>query len=159
MQQRVQDLVMTRPETSGRAFILLGALVSNRLARALTDASTLLIAYLVTSLLEGISTFALIFAPNHGTAMALLIIGGIPEMVAFAAYFTLVQRCLSLERQTVFYILTLPLMDLGLAIGVMSGAMHASGFVSLGQFWLFASACAVLPVLPFLAWRGQVADR
>ena len=28
MQQRVQELVMTRPETSARALILLGALVS-----------------------------------------------------------------------------------------------------------------------------------
>lgn len=138
---------------------LLGALVSNRLARALNDMGTLLIAYLVASLLEGISTFALIFAPNHGTAMALLIIGGMPEMVAFAAYFTLVQRCLSLERQTVFYALTLPLMDLSLAIGVLSGAMHTSGFMSLGQFWLFASACTVLPVLPFLGWRGRIVDR
>lgn len=44
---------------------LIGALVSNRLARVLTDTRALLLAYLVASLLEGISTFALIFAPNH----------------------------------------------------------------------------------------------
>lgn len=138
---------------------LIGALVSNRLARVLTDTRALLLAYLVASLLEGISTFALIFAPNHGTAVALLIVGGIPEMVAFAAYFTLVQRCLSLERQTVFYALTLPLMDLSLAAGVVSGAMVATGLMALGQFWLFASACAVLPVLPFLAHGERHTER
>ncbi|WDZ76197.1 MFS transporter [Ensifer adhaerens] len=138
---------------------LIGALVSSRLARVLTETRALLLAYLAASLLEGISTFALIFAPDHGTATALLIVGGIPEMVAFAAYFTLVQRCLSLERQTVFYALTLPLMDLCLAAGVLSGAICTSGLMSLGQFWLFASACAVLPVLPFLGWRGRIADR
>jgi len=50
-------------------------------------------------------------------------------------------------------------MDLGLAAGMLSGAMFTNGLMSLGQFWLFASACAVLPVLPFLAWRGRVTDR
>lgn len=75
-------------------------------------------------------------------------------MVAFAAYFTLVQRCLCLERQAVFYALSLPLMDLCLTVGVLSGTMHTSGLMTLEQFWLFANACAVLPVLPFLR-RGR----
>lgn len=133
---------------------LIGALVSNRLARALTDTRALLLGYLVASLLEGASTFALIFAPDHATATGLLIIGGVPEMIAFAAYFTLVQRCLPLERQTGFYALSLPLMDLCLALGVLSGALHTSGLMTLEQFWLFASTCAVLPVLPFLRKRA-----
>ncbi|MBD9509163.1 MFS transporter [Ensifer sp. ENS10] len=120
---------------------LSGALVSNRLARVFTDTRALLLAYLVASLFEGVSTFALIFAPNHGTATALLILGGIPEMVAFAAYFTLVQRGLPLERQTAFYALTLPLMDLGLAAGVLSGAMFTSGLMSL---WTILAVCQCL---------------
>ncbi|WP_139108274.1 MULTISPECIES: MFS transporter [unclassified Ensifer] len=134
---------------------LLGVFVSNCIAKTLIDTRTLLLAYLFASLLEGISTFMLIFAPSHGAAMALLIVGGVPEMIAFATYFTLVQRCLCLERQVLFYALSLPLMDLGLMIGVLSGAMHASGPMTLGQFWLFACACTVLPVLPFLKWRKR----
>ncbi|HEV7307727.1 MFS transporter [Ensifer sp.] len=132
---------------------LIGAFVSHRLAGALTQTQSLLRAYLVASLLEGLSTFALIFAPNHLVASGLLIVGGIPEMIAFATYFTLVQRLLPLERQTMLYALTLPLMDVFLIVGILSGALHASGLMTLSQFWLFASACAVLPVLPFLRWR------
>ncbi|WP_077967881.1 MFS transporter [Ensifer adhaerens] len=133
---------------------LIGAFVSHRLAGALTNTETLLRAYLVSSLLEGLSTFALIFAPNQLVASGLLIVGGIPEMVAFATYFTLVQRCLSLERQTVLYALSLPLMDVCLIAGIVSGALYTSSLMTLGQFWLFASACAVLPVLPFLKRRA-----
>lgn len=138
---------------------LLGAWVANRLAKVLVGTHALLLGYLVASLLEAATTFALILAPNHATATVLLIIGGIPEMVAFAAYFTLVQRCLGLERQAVFYALTLPAMDLCLAIGVLSAAMHSSGLMTLGQFWLFASACALLPVLPFLGRRRRHVGR
>lgn len=138
---------------------LIGAVVSHRLAGALTSTQALLRAYLLSSLLEGLSTFALIFAPNSLVASGLLIVGGIPEMIAFATYFTLVQRCLSLERQAVFYAVSLPLMDACLIAGIVSGAFYTSDLVTLGQFWLFASACAVLPVLPFLAWRGSATDR
>lgn len=138
---------------------LIGAVVSHRLARALTSTQALLRAYLLSSLLEGLSTFALIFAPNSLVASGLLIVGGIPEMIAFATYFTLLQRCLSLERQAVFYAVSLPLMDACLIAGIVSGAFYTSNLVTLGQFWLFASACAVLPVLPFLAWSGPATDR
>lgn len=138
---------------------LIGAIVSHRLAGALTSTQALLRAYLISSLLEGLSTFALIFAPNYLVASALLIVGGIPEMIAFATYFTLVQRCLPLKRQAVFYAVSLPLMDACLIAGIVSGGLYTSDLVTLGQFWLFASACAVLPVLPFLAWRGSAANR
>ncbi|MBZ7923433.1 MFS transporter [Ensifer adhaerens] len=138
---------------------LIGAVVSHRLAGALTTTRALLRAYLLSSLFEGLSTFALIFAPNYLAASTLLIVGGIPEMVAFATYFTLVQRCLPLERQTVLYAISLPLMDACLIAGIVSGALYTSNLLSLGQFWLFASACAVLPVLPFLAWRRRTTDR
>ncbi|MBK5568445.1 MFS transporter [Ensifer sp. SSB1] len=138
---------------------LIGAVVSHRFARVLTSTRTLLRAYLVSSLLEGVSTFALIFAPDYLAASALLIVGGIPEMIAFATYFTLVQRCLPLERQTVLYAISLPLMDACLIAGIVSGALYTSNLLSLGQFWLFASACAVLPVLPFLAWRRRTTGR
>lgn len=80
-------------------------------------------------------------------------------MVRFRGLFHPRAALPALGRQTVFYAVTLPLMDLGLAAGMLSGAMFTNGLMSLGQFWLFASACAVLPVLPFLAWRGRVTDR
>ncbi|WP_457587088.1 MFS transporter [Ensifer canadensis] len=133
---------------------VLGALVSNRLARTLIDTQSLLTAYLVASLLEGVTTLVLVFAPNHALAAAMLIVGGIPEMVAFAAYFTLIQQRLSLERQAVFYALSLPLMDLFMVAGVLTGMLHSGGWMTLQQFWFVASAAAILPVLPFLACRS-----
>lgn len=132
---------------------VIGALVSNRLARMLIDDQSLLTAYLVASLLEGVTTLALVFAPTHALATVMLIVGGIPEMVAFAAYFTLIQHRLSLERQAVFYALSLPLMDLFMVAGVLTGTLHSGGWMTLRQFWFVASAGAILPVLPFLAWR------
>lgn len=132
---------------------VIGALVSTRLAKTLVDAQSLLTAYLVASLLEGVTTLALVFAPTHTLATVMLIIGGIPEMVAFAAYFTLIQQRLSLERQAIFYALSLPLMDLFMVAGVLTGTLHSGGWMTLRQFWFVASAGAILPVLPFLAWR------
>ncbi|OCP38216.1 MFS transporter [Ensifer sp. LC163] len=132
---------------------VIGALVSNRLAKTLVDAQSLLTAYLVASLLEGVTTLALVVAPNHALATAMLIIGGIPEMVAFAAYFTLIQQRLSLARQAVFYALSLPLMDLFMVVGVLAGTLYSDGWMTLRQFWFIAGASAILPVLPFLAWR------
>lgn len=135
---------------------VLGALVSSRLARTLIGTPSLLTAYLVASLLEGVTTLALVFAPSHALAAAMLIVGGIPEMVAFAAYFTIIQQRLSLERQAVFYALSLPLMDLFMVAGVLTGILHSAGWMTLQQFWFVASAGAILPVLPFLVWRPRV---
>lgn len=132
---------------------ILGALVANRLARTLIDEQSLLTAYLVASLLEGMTTLTLVFAPNHALATVMLIIGGMPEMVAFAAYFTLVQQKLNLERQALFYALSLPLMDLFMVAGVLTGMLHGAGWMTLRQFWFLASAAAILPVLPFLVLK------
>lgn len=133
---------------------VLGALVANRLAQKLIDEHSLLTAYLVACLLEGITTLALVYAPNHALAAVMLIIGGIPEMVAFATYFTLVQQRLNLERQAIFYALSLPLMDLFMVAGVLTGMLHSAGWMTLRQFWFLASAAAILPVLPFLGLKG-----
>lgn len=133
---------------------VLGAWIANRLSRRLIEEQALLTAYLISSLLEGVTTLALVFAPTHALASIMLLVGGIPEMIAFAAYFTLVQQRLSLERQAIFYALSLPLMDLFMVVGVLMGMLYGTGWMTLQQFWLLASASAILPVLPFLALKA-----
>ncbi len=133
---------------------VLGAWIASRLARKLISEGSLLTAYLVASLLEGITTLALVFAPTHTLASIMLVLGGIPEMVAFAAYFTIIQQRLTLERQAIFYALSLPLMDLFMVAGVLTGMLYGSGWMTLRQFWFLASTAAILPVLPFLALKA-----
>ena len=132
---------------------LLGAIMANWIGRRSGEMGLLLTVYLVASLLEGLTTLALAYMPSHGWAVVMLIVGGVPEMVAFAAYFTIVQLRLSIARQALFYALTLPLMDAFGLVGIMAGTAYTSGFVTLQQFWIGAAACAILPVLPFFLLR------
>ena len=83
--------------------------------------------------------------------MVLLILGGIPEMLAYATYFTLVQERLPFERQVVFYSMQQPLLDVAFVLGVAAAELHAAGAIALTAYWAMLSLFSTLPVLPLLA--------
>ncbi len=128
---------------------LLGAILSGIYGPKLEARYSLLSIFLAASLLEGLSSLALLAAPGHVTAAILLIVGGIPEMLAYITYFSIIQKRLDEADQGYFYSLSLPFFDLFLAAGIMSGALYSSGILTINQFWLFATSFSILPVLPW----------
>jgi MFS family permease len=128
-----------------------GALVSGVFSRSLLRAMSVYELLLVTSLMEGVLHIALLFAASTTQAMVLLLLSGIPEMLAYATYFTLVQERLPHERQGVFYSIQQALLDGAFVLGVAAAELHAGGVLTLTGYWATLSLFSTLPVLPLLA--------
>ena len=145
------DAAWTMLLTAQGSGAIAGALVSGMFSRALLRVMSVYELLLVTSLMEGVLHVALLIAANTEQAMVLLILGGIPEMLAYATYFTLVQERLPFERQVVFYSMQQPLLDVAFVLGVAAAELHAAGAIALTAYWAMLSLFSTLPVLPLLA--------
>ena len=106
---------------------------------------------LVASLLEGLSHVALLFATGTVSAVVLLVLGGIPEMLGYATWFACIQDRLRPDRQAVFYSMQQPLLDTAFALGVASAGLHAQHIMTLGNYWAVLSLFSTLPVVALLA--------
>jgi len=140
-------LLLTAQGIGGIVGVLLSGLFSRALLRAMPVYELMLIA----SLLEGLSHVALLFATGTISAVALLILGGIPEMLAYATWFACIQERLRPERQALFYSMQQPLLDSAFALGVASAGLHAQGAMTLGSYWAVLSLCSTLPVVALMA--------
>jgi predicted MFS family arabinose efflux permease len=127
-----------------------GALLSGMFSRALLRAMSLYELMLAASLLEGLSHVALLFATGTRGAVVLLILGGIPEMLAYATWFACVQERVRPAQQPVFYSMQQPLLDSAFALGVASAGLHAQGVMTLGGYWTVLSLFSTLPVITLL---------
>ncbi len=128
-----------------------GALLSGLFSRALLRTMAVYQLMLVASLLEGLSHVALLFATGTGSAVVLLILGGIPEMLGYATWFACIQERLEPDRQAVFYSMQQPLLDTAFALGVASAGLHAQHIMTLGSYWAVLSLFSTLPVVALLA--------
>ena len=127
-----------------------GTLVSGMFSRAMLRIMSTYELMLATTLLEGLSHVTLLFASSVGAAIVLLVLGGIPEMLSYATYFTCIQERLSPERQATFYSMQQPLLDVALILGVASADVHAEGVLSLGAYWGALCLFSTLPVVALL---------
>ena len=106
-------ILLTAQGIGGIAGVLLSGMCSRALLRAMPVYELMLVA----SLLEGLSHVALLFATGTVSAVVLLILGGIPEMLGYATWFACIQERLRPDRQALFYSMQQPLLDLGLCAG------------------------------------------
>lgn len=130
---------------------IVGVLLSGLFSRALLRAMPVYELMLVASLLEGLSHVALLFATGTISAVVLLILGGIPEMLGYATWFACIQERLRPDRQALFYSMQQPLLDSAFALGVASAALHARGSMTLGAYWAALALFSTLPVVALMA--------
>jgi hypothetical protein len=91
--------------------------------------------------------------------MAILALTGIPEVIATATWFTVMQQRLSPERQGLFLAFTSPMWDCAYTVGVLSAGLHAGGMLDLTPWWIVLSLIATLPMLPLIAWDARSRPR
>ena len=89
--------------------------------------------------------------PARSARSCLLILGGIPEMLAYATWFACIQERLRPDRQALFYSMQQPLLDSAFALGVASAGLHAQGLMTLGAYWAVLSLFSTLPVVALMA--------
>jgi len=134
-----------------------GVLLSGMFSRALLRSMSVYELMLVASLLEGLSHISLLFAGGTFSAVVLLIVGGIPEMLGYATWFACIQERLRPDRQAVFYSMQQPLLDSAMALGVASAGLHAQHILTLGSYWAVLSMFSTLPVVALLALHLRAA--
>jgi hypothetical protein len=138
---------------------VIGALVAGTFNRALLRRASAYTLTLVAGVIEGLGHLLLVFCPigAAGTwvAMAILAVTGIPEVIATATWFTVMQQRLSPERQGLFLAFTSPMWDCAYTVGVLSAGLHAGAMLDLAPWWIVLSLVATLPILPLIAWDAR----
>jgi MFS family permease len=133
---------------------VIGALVAGTFNRALLRRASAYRLTMVTGVLEGAGHLLLVFCPPGpvGTwvAMVILAVTGIPEVIATATWFTVMQQRLSPERQGLFLAFTSPMWDCAYTVGVLSAGLHAGAMLDLAPWWVVLSLVATLPILPLI---------
>jgi Major Facilitator Superfamily len=130
---------------------IVGVLLSGFFSRAMLRAMSVYELMLLASLLEGLSHVALLFATGTTSAVVMLILGGIPEMLGYATWFACIQDRLRPDRQALFYSMQQPLLDSAFALGVASAGLHAQGLMTLSAYWAVLSLFSTLPVVALMA--------
>jgi hypothetical protein len=142
---------------------VIGALVAGTFNRALLRQASAYTLTMVTGVIEGFGHLLLVFCPTGavGTwvAMGILAVTGIPEVIATATWFTVMQQRLSPERQGLFLAFTSPLWDCAYAVGVLSAGLHAGAMLELAPWWVVLSLTATLPILPLIALDARRRSR
>ena len=132
---------------------LIGALVSALLVPRLLRGMSAYKLAMITGALEGAVHLLLLAATTSAQAIAILTIGGIPEIIATASWFTAMQARLAPSQQALFFTFTAPLWDLFFAVGIASAGLHADGLLSLSAYWTVVCLIATLPLLPLVNIR------
>ena len=104
--------------------------------------------YLISCLLEGLLLIPLAFTGSMVGALFWIAAAGVPEIIAYITYFSIVQQRVKGTSQAPFYAFSVPLFDGCYAVGVYAGFLHTRGFMTLSAFWLFAVAISLIPLLP-----------
>ncbi len=133
---------------------LIGAVLAGAFNRRLARWMSAYTLTLVTGVMEGVLHLGLLFAGGPGTAMVILALASIPEIISTASWFTTMQQRLSARKQTVFFTFSAPLWDCAHALGVMSAGFHAGGSLSLSGYWMMISLTATLPLVPLLVLQA-----
>jgi hypothetical protein len=138
---------------------VIGALAAGTFNRALLRRASAYTLTMVTGVIEGLCHLLLLLCPTGAagawTAMAILALAGIPEVISTATWFTALQHRLAPERQGLFFAFTSPLWDSAYAIGVLSAGLHAGAMLNLGPWWAMLSLTATLPILPLMLWDAR----
>jgi MFS family permease len=134
---------------------VIGALVAGTFNRSLLRRASAYTLTLVAGATEGLGHLLLVFCPTGAagtwTAMGILAVTGIPEVVSTATWFTVMQQRLSPERQGLFLAFTSPMWDCAYTVGVLSAGLHAGAMLDLAPWWVALSLIATLPLLPLIA--------
>jgi MFS family permease len=138
---------------------VIGSLVAGTFNRALLRRASAYTLTMVSGVLEGLGHLLLVFCPTGaaGTwvAMAILAVTGIPEVLATATWFTVMQQRLSPERQGLFLAFTSPMWDCAYTVGVLSAGLHAGAMLDLAPWWVVLSLIATVPILPLIAMDAR----
>jgi predicted MFS family arabinose efflux permease len=138
---------------------VIGSLVAGTFNRALLRRASAYTLTMVAGVIEGLGHLLLVFSPigAAGTwvAMAILAVTGIPEVIATATWFTVMQQRLTPERQGLFLAFTSPMWDCAYTVGVLSAGLHAGAMLDLAPWWVVLSLIATLPVLPLIAFDAR----
>jgi hypothetical protein len=134
---------------------LIGAVVSGLTSRWVARHTTAFAVTIWTGLLESTLHLTLLLAATPVQAMVLLALASIPETLCNVTWLTSAQERLSPQRQSVFFVFTAPVWDVGFAVGIFSAGLYAGGTLSLGQWWGLLVVAELAPMIQVVAlYRG-----
>ena len=89
------------------------------------------------------------FTGNTSLAVAILVVAGIPEMLTYTTYFSIIQKRIPLKEQGAFFSISVPLFNAIFALGVFTAGLHSEEYLSLNALWTTAVLLVIVPILPF----------
>jgi predicted MFS family arabinose efflux permease len=105
--------------------------------------------YAMASLAEGLFFGMMYFSDNLIVAIAILVLVGIPESIAYITYYTILSKELSKESLANYHSITLPFYDLALYLGVVLSGLLVD-LVSMNELLLILIIINTIAVLLYV---------
>lgn len=110
--------------------------------------------YSVLRILSILSFIALTLVPSFYGIMIVLMLGVLPQTMATICFYTLLQKHLTKQEQSVVHTLTFPICQFFGLLGNLLAFTYTHNYLSLTHFWLLAGAIALSIAL--LPWLGRL---
>jgi MFS family permease len=128
---------------------LIGTLIALYVQKSFFFKQKILNIYLYVSFIEGLLYLTLAWVSEFRLALIILVISGIPEIIATVIYYTIIQKSILRSDEQAFYTFSVMLLDTSYCIGVCLGEVYILGLFTLKNYWFLVTSFAILPVIPF----------
>lgn len=137
---------------------VLGGLMAPKLLALIQKNIPLIKAYPWLVLLRALGFLSLIAVDKWQSALVVLIVVGVPEMLEVVAFFTLLQKHLPAHQEELFYAFSMPIFYICTVLGTLLGGIYTQHLISLHTFWLLISGLCLVLVIPFLLRKEATSE-
>ena len=135
---------------------VLGGITASKILSFVQRKISLIKVYPWLVLLRILSFFSLIAVHRWGSALVVLAVAGLPEMLEVICFFTLLQRYLPAHQEELFYALSMPIFYMCILLGTLLGGAYTQHLISLHAFWLLISILCLILAIPFLVPKKAI---
>ncbi len=129
---------------------VLGGMIAPKTLNFIKKRVSLITVYPWLVLARTLSFLPLIALHRWESALIVLSLAGLPEMLEVICFFTLLQRYLPAHREELFYAFSMPIFYVFTGLGTLLGGVYTQHLVGLRAFWLLISTLCFTLVMPFL---------
>lgn len=113
--------------------------------------------YFVLRILSILSFVALAWAPTFYGMIAILLLGALPQAMTTICFYTLLQKHLTKQEQSIVHTLTFPICQLFEFFGNLLAFTYTHAYLSLTHFWLLIGTIALSLAVSSLLFKQKSA--
>ena len=137
---------------------VLGGIIAPKTLGFIEKKISLITVYPWLVLARILSFLPLIVVHRWESALIVLAVAGLPEMLEVICFFSLLQRHLPSRQEELFYAFAMPIFYICTVLGTLLGGVYTQHLISLRVFWLLISLLCLMLTMPFLVRVKAIKD-